>query len=103
MTIQALEEQAKSLAKDNREADPSITRIFWFPDPEGNEVWLVEAMPTVPSSGKQVHPFYFRASPSDGLPAPSGIALIRPEEIGKLDLPKKWGKWENAKELGNGE
>lgn len=94
----AIEQQARLLANDNRRAEPQIARIFWFPDDK--EVRLVELIDQVPSSAdRQVQPFYFRPSPQDNLPAPSAIAMIRPDEYGALKLPEGWGDWDDATEL----
>jgi hypothetical protein len=93
-----IEQQAKLLAADNRKAEPDITRVFWFPD--DTEVRLVELTDQVPaSSDSELHPFYFRPSPTDNLPAPSSIAMIRSDEFGKLNLPAPWGDWTDAVEL----
>jgi hypothetical protein len=100
MSRQEIKVQAKFLAKENRLAEPEIEKVFWFPDDQ--EVRLVELISTVPMSGDAVEPFYFRPMPQDNLPAPSGIALIRPEEFRKLRLPPAWGSWDEAEEL-NGE
>lgn len=95
MPREIVERQARMLAKDNREAEPDISDIYWFP--HDDEVRLVELTPAIPASGDgRVHPFYFRSSPSDNLPAPSGIALIRPEEYRSLQTPKDWGDWDAA-------
>ncbi len=98
-----IERQARMLAKENRKSDSDITKVLWFPHHE--EVRLVEVHKTIPPAGDgYVHPFYFRASPQDDLPAPSGVALISPEEfkqakLRKLRLPKGWGSWKDAREL----
>lgn len=93
-----IEIQAKLLAADNRDAEPDIQRIYWFPD--ATEVRLIALTPTIPqSSDGIVHPFYFRPSVEDNLPAPSAIALIRPEEFGVLRLPPRWGDWKSAVEM----
>lgn len=101
MTNVTIEKQARFLARANREDEPYITKIYWFPDDQ--EVRLVELHGDVPpAEDKKVHPYFFRPSPADGLPAPSGVALIRPEEYRKLELPSSWGGWERAVELGEG-
>jgi len=98
MTRERIEEQARTLAHENREAEPGITKVYWFPDDK--EVRLVGLLPNIPPSGEnELYPFYFRASPADDLPAPSSVALIRPEEFGVLRLPKAWGEWDQAVEL----
>jgi hypothetical protein len=75
--------------------------IYWFP--HDTEVRLIELTPTIPASGDgRVHPFHFRPKPGLQLHAPSGIALIRPDEFGKLELPSDWGDWNAAVPL-NGE
>jgi hypothetical protein len=93
--IMNVEEQAKLLAAEHRKSDPDIQEIYWFPDDQ--EVRLVEISTMIPQSTEaRLQPFYFRPSPADNLPVPSGIALIRPDEFGKLQLPKKWGDWKTA-------
>jgi hypothetical protein len=92
----SMEEQARRVAALNREADPDITEIFWFPDDK--ELRLVEVSATIPiSTDDQVHPFYFR--PGKWLPIPSGIAMIRPDEVRKSSLPADWGNWDAAKRI----
>jgi hypothetical protein len=98
VTPDVIREQAELLARENREADPSIEKVYWFP--HRDEVRLVETTSEVPASGDNlVHPFYYRPIPDDGLPAPSGIALIRPDEVGRVQLPVEWGEWRHAVEL----
>ena len=65
---QAIRRQAERLARANREAEPTISDVYWFPDDE--VVRLVEIDELVPSSpdGK-VHPFRVRPSPRDDLPS----------------------------------
>ena len=94
--------QAVKLAHENKEAEPGIRKIYWFPD--GREIRLVELEDElVPALSGHVEPFYFGPSPRDGLTAPSGIAIIRTDEFGNLDLPKEWGSWGDAVELEIGE
>jgi hypothetical protein len=94
--IDTVEKQARLLAAENRVNDPDITDVYWFPDER--EVRLVEVNETVPKSSEEegVQPFYFKPAPASQLPAPSGIALIRGDEVGKLRLPAKWGDWHSA-------
>ncbi len=93
-----IEQQARYLARKNREADPSITGIYWFPSNE--EVRLVEIVPNIPPSGDSVEVFYFRSDSAHQLPAPSGIALVRPDEFGAKPLPEEWGDWDDGVEIG---
>lgn len=95
MAIEEIERQAKLLADENMEADPEIEAVYWFPNED--EVRLVEITPSIPSStDNRVHPFYFRADPASNFPAPSGIALIRPQEFKSSTLPDRWGNWNQA-------
>lgn len=95
MSLEIVKKQAEELAADNRRADPEIEGIFWFPDAQ--EVRLIEMSPSIPASDDgHVHPFYFRADPKENLPFPSGVALIRPDEFGRLELPERWGNWDSA-------
>ena len=86
------------MARAHREADPTITNVYWFR--HNQEVRLVEVDASVPSSpdGK-VHPFRFRPSPEDRLFAPSDVALVSPDELGKAELPEGWGPWGKAEKL----
>jgi len=90
-----IKRQALLLARDNKKVEPEIQAIYWMPCE--TEVRLIEVQSNVVKclSGA-VEPFYFDPSPTDGLPAPSGIALIRPDEFGTLNLPGNWGNWEDA-------
>ena len=98
MSIQVVEKQAKSIAGEQKKSDPAIQQVLWFPD--DNEVRLVGVTPEVPESDDGViHPFYFRPAPEDDLPVQSGIALILPDEVGKLRLPRTWGEWPAARIL----
>ena len=98
MLINDIERQAKYLARENRKAEPSIIKVLWFPNER--EVRLIELHQTVPSSGDGlVHPVFFRPSPADDLPAPSGVALISPAEFRQARLPEDWGTWDDAREL----
>jgi len=93
-----IEQQARLLAADNRQAEPDIIRVFWFP--ADHEVRLVELIDQVPQSlDGELHPFYFRPSAQDNLPAPTAIAMIRVNEFGRLTLPADWGDWSDAVEL----
>lgn len=90
--------QALLLARENKMADPNIERIYWLPNPV--EVRLIELeATTVKCLSGAVEPFYFDPSPEDGLSAPSGIALIRPDEFRVLALPESWGRWDDAVKL----
>lgn len=96
--VEEIREQALLLARDNKNVEPGITVFYWLPST--TEVRLIEVEPdTVKCLSGSVEPFYFDAAPADGLPAPSGIALIRPDEVGELALPADWGKWEDAEVL----
>ena len=91
-------QQANNLAMANREADPDIVDVYWFP--ADAEIRLVEVVRTpVPTSGDELEPFYFAPVPADGIDLRSAVALINPEEVGKLKLPAGWGTWKSAKKL----
>src|SRR5258708_6718254 len=96
-----VKEQAKYLTGENREADHEISPIYWFS--RENESRLVELHKSVPPiDDGEIHPFYFPAMPAENLFCVSAIALIRPEEFGKLKLPDSWGSWKKAVKMGNG-
>ena len=94
----SVRQQAENLAKANREAAPDIGDIYWFP--ANDEIRLVEVVQTpVPTSGDELEPFYFAPVPVDGIDLRSAVALINPEEAGKLNLPAGWGTWNDAERL----
>ncbi len=96
--IRTIKRQAVLLATENKRAEPGITKVYWFPNEE--EVRLLELEEGIPPSpGDAIEPFRFASSPRDQLAAPSEIALIRPDEFRKLDLPEDWGGWDSAEEL----
>ena len=96
--VRTIREQAVLLARENKRSERGITKVYWFPDER--EVRLIELEEGIPPTpGEDVEPFRFAASPEDQLMAPSGVALIRPDEFGKLNLPDDWGGWEAAQEL----
>jgi hypothetical protein len=95
--MKEIERQAEELARANCEAEPTISEVWWFP--HGQQVRLIEVDSTSPidPDGK-IHPFHFRPSPADGLPAPSDIAVIHPDER-DYKLPDGWGEWDTARQL----
>jgi len=96
--MQKIKEQAILLAQANKKAEPGIKKVYWFPD--DREVRLIEVEDEIPPSiGDVIEPFYFDPSLQDDLPAPSGVALIRSDEIRRLQLPQGWGDWDHAEEL----
>jgi hypothetical protein len=92
-----MREQAELLAKDSKSSDPNVMRVYWFPHEK--EVHIIEVTDNTTPSGTAVSPFYFGPVPDEGLTAPSGIAIIKPEEFGTIDLPSEWGNWEDGEEL----
>ncbi len=87
---------ATEVARENVEAEPSISKIYLLPAED--EIRLIEVdEQTVPSDC--VAPFYFRSDPQGGIPVPCGIAIIRPDEVRKLKLPEGWGSWDDAEEI----
>ena len=98
MSQESIREQAHKLACANKQAEPYIKKIYWFPSNE--EIRLVEVEETtMPTLSGAVEPFFFEPSPKDGLTVPSGIAIILDKEFGTLNLPQGWGTWKDAVEL----
>jgi hypothetical protein len=85
---------AYTLARANREAEAEITQIFLAPAQD--RVLLVEVDPTaVPNDERGAVPLYFRSAPAEGIPLPSGVVIVTPEEQkSQIPLPERWGSWE---------
>jgi hypothetical protein len=85
---------AASLASAHRREDTSTDEVFLFPDPHLADVRLLEVSGSAPRSG-DVLPFRFDARPDLGVPFPSVVILLSPDEWkdvqdGKLKLPPDW-------------
>lgn len=89
---------ARRLAQWHAEAEPHITEILLFPDEKGEEVRLVEIDPTAIPKEDALSPFYFAPEPPD-TPMWLALALIVPEDKGKLQLPEGWGTWDEAETI----
>jgi hypothetical protein len=88
-------EVALTLARAHRNADSDIQQIFLAKDPTEQEVRLLEVSGAVGNTGS-IMPFRFAARPDLGVPYPSVIVLVSPEEKESLDnhelrLPESWG------------
>lgn len=88
---------AHTLARENAEIEPNIVSIYLCPAED--RVLLVEVDPSSIPNDEGVRPIYFRASPTDGLPFPSGIAMVTPEEFGAIPLPQDWGTWDDLVQI----
>ncbi len=94
-----VEQQARAMAADHLKNDKDIAEVYWFPSTK--EVRLIEVQNNVPKNDEcAIQPFYFPASVNSGRKWSSAIDIIRPEEFGKLKLPKAWGHWKKAVKLG---
>ena len=94
--LDEVREYARKLAAANAEAEPTITDVYWFPS--GDEIRLVELdSDAIPNDC--IAPFYFPEDPEEGIPMPSGIALIRPEDKDRLSPPDHWGSWDDAEKV----
>ena len=89
---------ALRLAKWHAEAEPHITEILLFPDEKAEEVRLIEIDPTAMPKENRIAPFYFAPEPPE-VPMWLALALILPEEKGRLQLPEGWGPWDNGETI----
>ncbi|HAJ78341.1 MAG TPA: hypothetical protein DCO75_01095 [Fibrobacteres bacterium] len=96
--LSKIRKEAGRLARANKDAEPNIKIIYWFP--HDVEIRLVEVEEnTVPTMSGELEPFYFSAAPKEGIRSASAIAIIRPDEYRKLKLPQGWGTWNDAVKL----
>ncbi len=93
-----IEKQARMMAEEARLNDPGITGVFFFPTDQ--EVRLIEVVSDVPvASGDRVNVFYFNPAPDCGMPALSGVGVVRPDDLGRVALPEGWGDWKDGIKL----
>jgi hypothetical protein len=95
MTVvqESIRDVAERLAQDNVDVSPDLEAIYWFPAEDIVRLVMLDPV-TIPS--EQIVPYYFGAFPQGGVPYPSAIALIRPEEKSVLAPPSEWGGWDTA-------
>lgn len=101
MAKKSVEDAAKELVEKHREVDPEITHAFL--SPKGNEIRIVEITNSVGTTN-EIIPFRFKSRPDLGVPYPSVIILLSPDELGllkrnKLKLPKGWGTFQELSRM----
>jgi hypothetical protein len=89
-----LKETAEELVVSHREVEPNLRRVFFYRDPDGREVRLVEIVDGSPSV-EDVLPFRFAPDEAHGVPFPVVIVELSPDEFerverGELPLPAGW-------------
>lgn len=87
---------ARQLWEDSIAAEPALVAVYLFPSDK--EIRLVHLDPTAAPNrdSGMIRPYYFGTNAAHGLPYPSAIALIRPEEKDALQPPEDWGTWAQA-------
>src|SRR6185437_9512684 len=97
--IQASQEvraTARVLVEENSDSYPALERIYLFPNEDEARLVYVDSTTAPIRPGERIVPFYFAASPKDGLTIKSAMAIIAPEDDQSGPLPESWGTWENA-------
>ncbi len=90
---------AEVLAEAAREAEPAMLKILLFPSAEEIRLLYVDATAHPAGEDEKIAPYYFRPALNNGIKFESAVALIRPEEEGRLALPTGWGAWNDAELL----
>lgn len=85
---------ARRLAAAHCTTDPATLRVLLDPDPNENEVRLLEVTPSAPTTGELL-PFGFLPRPDLGVPFLCTVLLLSPDEWeavqeGRLELPEGW-------------
>ncbi len=96
MDKKKMRQLAERLATANAESEPTLRKVLWFPHEV--ELRLVEVMDDVIASDSVIA-FHFGPDAPGGIPVPSAIALIRPQEFRAIPLPEGWGNWDDAEEI----
>lgn len=89
-----LKDTAVDLVRSHREVEPNLRRVFFYPDPAGREVRLVEIVDGSPTA-EDVFPFRFAPDEARGVRYPVVIVELSPYEFdrverGELALPIGW-------------
>lgn len=82
------------LVKSHFKCDRQMEQVFLCSIEADGIIRLLEVSQSVPPLG-EILPFDFDPAPNDGIPYPSSIILIAPEDMkaikrGKMDLPVNW-------------
>jgi len=89
-----LKDTARELVVAHREVEPNLRKVYFYADPAGLEVRLVEVVDGSPT-GEEVMPFRFAPAPERGVRFPVVIVELSPEEFdrvehGAMTLPPGW-------------
>jgi hypothetical protein len=89
-----LKDTARELVEAHREVEPNLRKVYFYADPDGREVRLVEVVAESPTTD-EVMPFRFAADRERGVPFPVVIVELSPEEFerverGAMTLPPGW-------------
>jgi hypothetical protein len=89
-----LKDTAVDLVQSHREVEPNLRQVFYYRDPDGREVRLMEIVDGSPSA-EHVLPFRFAPDAARGVRYPVVIVELSPEEFerverGELPLPAGW-------------
>ena len=90
---------ARMLAEAAREAKPAMLKVLLFHAESEIRLIYIDATAHPAGEDEKTAPYYFRPSPNNGINFNSAVALVRPEEEGRLGLPPGWGTWGDAEIL----
>ncbi|MBI5154938.1 hypothetical protein HZA57_06850 [Candidatus Poribacteria bacterium] len=93
-TESELRAAAGKLALANVRAEPNISEVYMAPSED--QILLMEVDQTaIPNEEGCAIPLHFPPEPEDGLPVPSGVIMVTPEEgERRIRLPEGWGNWD---------
>jgi hypothetical protein len=95
LTPDELRRAAQALAEFHAEGEDNLLKILWFPD--AREIRLIDVDRTAPPHPGGIHPFYFGPDPAFGVPFPSAIAVVAPEDLLEQEPPARWGvEWSDG-------
>ena len=87
---------ARMLAEESQEAGSALVKTLLFPSESEIRLLYVDSTARPTLEEETIAPYYFGPDTRSGIRYPSAVALIRPEEEGRLRLPNGWGTWEDA-------
>lgn len=90
-----IQDAALDLAISSAESDPTIRKIYWFPNDQQVRLLHIDSE-SIKTDDQDARPFYFNKV--EGIPFTVGLAMLHPDEERLKAPPVEWASdWSDAK------